>query len=297
MKKFFVLLLFALAITIIFVGCDSSLLFPTSNNAPVITSTPIITSASVGINYTYQVTATDEDGDTLIFSVSTVPATDMYIGSSTGLISWTPTEEGSYNVTVKVSDGKSTDTQTFNINVSTETTTSKRVVMMELFEGPACSRCAAVHSDIVRLRGEYGFDELVILEEFSSDYGETGWWIYEAWKRHSDYLKYLGINGELPDAYFNGLSRTVHCSDGEGYVNYNKAIEEELAKPSQIAISASYEIIGTTATITGSITNTSDNILNDLVVEAMVCEDSVYLGFRKTNVDHVVRQFCPRRKP
>ena len=127
MKKYFVLLLFALVIIIVFTGCDSPWVFPTLNNGPLITSSPI-TSASVGINYTYQIRASDEDGDTLVYSLSTKPS-GMTISSSSGLINWTPTAEGSYQIIVKVSDGKSTVTQTFNINVSTETTTSKRVVM------------------------------------------------------------------------------------------------------------------------------------------------------------------------
>ena len=40
-------------------------------------------------------------------------------------------------------------------------TITKRVVMLELFVGPSCTRCAKIHPDIVRLRQEYGFDELV----------------------------------------------------------------------------------------------------------------------------------------
>ena len=83
MKKYFVLLIFAMAIIIGCSGCSSSGLFPPSNNAPVITSTPI-TSAAVGVNYIYQASATDIDDETLIFSVSTNPTTDMVINSSNG---------------------------------------------------------------------------------------------------------------------------------------------------------------------------------------------------------------------
>lgn len=74
------------------------------NTAPVITSTAIAT-ATVGIAYTYDVNATDADGDTLSYLLTTNP-TGMTINSTTGLISWTPTASGTYNVTVSVSDGK-----------------------------------------------------------------------------------------------------------------------------------------------------------------------------------------------
>ena len=286
MKKYFLLLLFALVIIIVFTGCDSPWVFPTPNNGPLITSVPI-TSASVGINYTYHVEASDEDGDTLVYSLSTKPA-GMTISSSSGLINWTPTAEGSYQIIVKVSDGKSTDTQTFNINVSTETTTSKRVVMWELFEGTSCSRCEKVHPAIVRLRGEYGLDELVILEEYGWNGDYEGWAVIDVGRRLWNYLSYLGIVGHFPDAYFNGINQVVHYESG-GYTNYKTAIEAELAKPAQIAITATYSVIGQTVNIDGHITNISSETLSSIVIEGMVYEDSVYSEYREQNVDHVVR--------
>jgi len=84
------------------------------NHAPTITSTPSII-ATVGVEYNYDVDATDPDGDTLIYSLTTKP-TDMTINSSSGLISWTPTQ-GHYDVVVEVSDGSLTDTQSFTIYV------------------------------------------------------------------------------------------------------------------------------------------------------------------------------------
>jgi hypothetical protein len=85
------------------------------NHSPVIISNAI-TSATVGETYTYNVDATDPDGDTLIYSFSAVP-TGMTINSSTGLINWTPTTTGSFGVYVKVSDGELTDIQGFIITV------------------------------------------------------------------------------------------------------------------------------------------------------------------------------------
>jgi len=86
------------------------------NHAPVITSTPV-TSATKNQAYTYDVNATDSDGDTLVYSLTTTPS-GMSINSSTGLITWTPTAAGNYNVTVRVSDGALFDTQSFTITVA-----------------------------------------------------------------------------------------------------------------------------------------------------------------------------------
>jgi len=101
------ILLFLLA------GCSGTI--PT-NNAPVINSSPITNSLN-NVLYTYNVVATDTDGDTLTYSLTSSP-TGMTIDSSTGVISWTPNAIGDYNVTLKVSDGASFDTQSFTITIS-----------------------------------------------------------------------------------------------------------------------------------------------------------------------------------
>lgn len=89
----------------------------TTNGAPIITSTPVKT-ATENAKYTYDAEATDPDGDVLTFSLITKPS-GMSIGSSTGVISWTPTTNqlGLNNVIVNVSDGSLTAEQSFNITV------------------------------------------------------------------------------------------------------------------------------------------------------------------------------------
>jgi len=171
-------------------------------------------------------------------------------------------------------------------NDSTSATTTKRVVMFELFEGTTCSLCAGIHPDIVRLRQEYGFDELVILEEYGSDGPYPGWGVHDALKRIYMYQKYSGVGGGYPDAYFNGLNQAVH-QERRGYINYKTAIERELAKPAKITISAAYSVNGQIVNVNGNITNISSDVLSSLAVEAMVYEDSVFLG--SSIVNHVVR--------
>ncbi|MCG2826024.1 MAG: PKD domain-containing protein, partial [Thermoplasmatales archaeon] len=75
-----------------------------TNRAPFIY--PIIDQTStVGMPYICQVNATDDDNDTLTYSLLEWPS-GMRINSTTGLITWMPLEEqvGDNNVTVEVSD-------------------------------------------------------------------------------------------------------------------------------------------------------------------------------------------------
>ncbi|GAJ21646.1 unnamed protein product, partial [marine sediment metagenome] len=63
-----------------------------------------------------------------------------------------------------------------------EQETSDRVVMVELFVAPTCSRCPAAKIAINSLSNKYGLDQMVILEEYGWDdpYGVyTGWYTLE----------------------------------------------------------------------------------------------------------------------
>ncbi len=75
-----------------------------TGTAPTITSTPSLT-ATYGVPYTYQVTATDPEGGPFTYSLPTAPA-GMTINATTGLVSWTPTKAqvGTRNMTVRVTD-------------------------------------------------------------------------------------------------------------------------------------------------------------------------------------------------
>ncbi|SNB46427.1 DUF2341 domain-containing protein [Geobacter sp. DSM 9736] len=87
------------------------------NHQPAITSLPI-TTASEGIVYSYQVTASDFDGDGLSFALAGAPAGMTVSGN--GLISWAPTglQVGENPVTLTASDGSLAASQTFIVTVS-----------------------------------------------------------------------------------------------------------------------------------------------------------------------------------
>ena len=123
-NKKLLLTLSAFLMAFLFTGC---FLF---NSSPVIESTPI-TTAKEGAEYTYDVEATDPDGDTLSYSLTSNP-TDMTINSTTGVISWTPATTGSVEVIVKVSDGSKSETQSFTITVDENLLTSIVVLPLSM---------------------------------------------------------------------------------------------------------------------------------------------------------------------
>ncbi|MEZ5504345.1 MAG: putative Ig domain-containing protein [Halioglobus sp.] len=92
---------------------------PPPNQAPVITSAP----GTEGVEeqlYTYDVEASDSDGDTLTYNLDAAPV-GMSIDPTSGLIDWTPApgQAGSHVVTVRVVDGRSgSATQSYSINVT-----------------------------------------------------------------------------------------------------------------------------------------------------------------------------------
>ncbi len=84
----------------------------TVNQAPKITSTPDSYFPLVGVEYQYQVLATDANGNQLTYSLLTSP-TGMSIDPNTGLITWTPGSTTSERVRVQVSDGTASVSQSF----------------------------------------------------------------------------------------------------------------------------------------------------------------------------------------
>jgi RHS repeat-associated protein len=75
------------------------------NTAPSITSTPVFL-ASVGSAYSYQVQATDPDGDRLTYQLLSVPAgvTGITLDPTTGLLTWDSPVAGNYQIVVGAVD-------------------------------------------------------------------------------------------------------------------------------------------------------------------------------------------------
>lgn len=118
MKKFFVLL-FGLIILILIGGCQNlGNILPFLNRAPVIISEPIITAQEDQL-YSYQIEASDPDGDNLNYSLIIKPEGMSVNTEKNGLITWMPTNNqvGINQVIVEISDGKYKVQQIFEIEV------------------------------------------------------------------------------------------------------------------------------------------------------------------------------------
>ncbi|NEZ66600.1 tandem-95 repeat protein [Leptolyngbyaceae cyanobacterium CCMR0082] len=92
-----------------------------TNAPPLITSAPP-TLAFGGTVYTYDLQASDPNGDALTYSLTVAPD-GMTIDESTGLIEWTPTpaQLGTQTVTVSVADGRGgVVEQTYSLNVASD---------------------------------------------------------------------------------------------------------------------------------------------------------------------------------
>ena len=88
-----------------------------TNRAPVISSTPLLL-ADEDVLYLYQVATADLDGDVVSLTLKTAPA-QMSINADNQLI-WMPNydQAGSHNVTLEVSDGSASVSQSFIIQVA-----------------------------------------------------------------------------------------------------------------------------------------------------------------------------------
>ena len=84
--------------------------------SPFISSVPTI-SGNVDSSYQYQVVASDPNGDPISYTFTEKPL-GMNV-SNTGLVTWTPINDGNFNVTIVASDGNGgSDSQSFTVNVT-----------------------------------------------------------------------------------------------------------------------------------------------------------------------------------
>ena len=85
-----------------------------ANQAPHFTSVPV-TRATVGRSWAYQAAASDGDDDNLSYALLVGPS-GMTLGN--GALAWTPSAAGSFDVVLRVSDGRGgASRQSFSINV------------------------------------------------------------------------------------------------------------------------------------------------------------------------------------
>lgn len=89
------------------------------NSAPEFTSTPIETGRE-GIDYSYSITASDDEDDDITITCATKPEWLVFAdnGDGTASLNGTPNTSGNYNIVLKASDGIDTTAQEYTIVVA-----------------------------------------------------------------------------------------------------------------------------------------------------------------------------------
>lgn len=146
---------------------------------PVFTSSPV-TTATVGELYSYAVgVASDKP---VSFGLSKAPM-GMKI-SATGVVEWTPEKEGNYDVTIQVTDGKNTITQSYVIHVNAAYTNLKLATIGLSADVAAPGEMITVNTKIVNDGNKnlndvrvrlfvYDLNTMVSSKEFDVKKGET----------------------------------------------------------------------------------------------------------------------------
>ncbi len=142
-----------------------------------------------------------------------------------------------------------------------------RVVIIELYMAAGCPSCEVVKPILEQLVDEYGFEQLVLVEE-------AGWGDYSTTEISNRYKWYFPDSADrsVPNILFNGLNDRIHGSSN--YSTLKSKINIELAKGAKIIITVdSRNSDSSTTTITGTIENVSTSTLNNLEINGMIFKE------------------------
>jgi hypothetical protein len=89
-----------------------------TNDPPTWLSTPGDQTLEDGDLMFLDALAEDEDGDRLVYGLTSTPASDMVINPATGAIRWLDAEPGEYTVQLTASDGEETISHEFAVSVA-----------------------------------------------------------------------------------------------------------------------------------------------------------------------------------
>ena len=152
-----------------------------------------------------------------------------------------------------------------------------RVVMVELYMAIDCSHCEDVESILEQLVGEYGYDQMILVEEASGgDYSTL-----EIFERYKEFYFPDSTDWGIPNILFNGLNDRVqgysssNPDNPEAFITEVKGkIDAELAKGAKIVITIdSKNSDANTTTINGTIENVSTSSLSNLEINGMVFKE------------------------
>jgi len=158
--------------------------------------------------------------------------------------------------------------EVFAQNTDSTPKTVPRTVLVELFVQGSCPTCPTAEFCLEDLSWEYGTTKLILVQEHLWGDG------YDTPETNTRYDWYVGDGKKgTPDVFIDGLTKRLQglsCDCVEGnYECYKDAIDEEIARPSLLELSASKTIIEPDCIIKGTVKNVSDIPLKDLAVCGM----------------------------
>jgi hypothetical protein len=153
------------------VALSYTIIVSVANNTPVITSTPPTSIDLDGTPYVYNITAEDADqDDELVYSADLLPNW-LFFDEATHILSGTPTEAGNYDVILSVTDGYSSVSQPFAIEVILVGIENQDASALRLYPVPASDKLFVQYSnsfnsgiiEIMDIKGN-----IIIQKEFDS---------------------------------------------------------------------------------------------------------------------------------
>jgi len=168
-----------------------------------------------------------------------------------------------------------------------EPETADRAVMVELYMATGCPSCEVVKPILEQLVDEYGFDNMILVEE-------AGWGDYSTTEISNRYKWYFPDSEDrsVPNILFNGLNDRIHGSSK--YSTIKDKIDAELAKGAKIVITIySRNSDSNTTTITGTIENVSSSYLSNLEINGMVFKEQPTANLKYSVFDIFEEQKVP----
>jgi len=153
---------------------------------------------------------------------------------------------------------------------------AERVVMVELYMAIGCSHCEDAEPILEQLVEEYGYDQMILVEEASGgDYSTL-----EIFERYKEFYFPDSADWGIPNILFNGLNDRVRgysSSDPdnpEAFITEVKGIiDAELAKGAKIVITAARSSNFNTITLSGTIENVGISTLSNLEINGMIFKE------------------------
>lgn len=173
---------------------------------------------------------------------------------------------------------------------------AERVVMVELYMAIGCSHCEDVESILERLVEEYGYNQMILLEEASEGEYSTS----EVFERYKEFYFPESADWGIPNILFNGLNDRVqgysssNPDNPEAFITEVKGIiDAKLAKGAKIVITATRSANSNTTTLSGTIENVSTSTVSNLEINGMIFKEQTTANLKYSVFDIFDEQKVP----